>query len=164
MHLRVKEADGITPCRLGLVHGDIGVLEQIFRTFQMAEEQADADTGRGAALIIPKHARLVQLTANFFRDQFGLGSRLIRLNAQLFQHHHEFVTAQPRHAVALAHTGLQPARRHDQQQIAHRMALRIVDYLEMIQVQKQQCAMLTAIACCRRSSNRRRFGSLVSGS
>ena len=92
------------------------------------------------ALVIIQQIRLTQIVAYFFRDQFGLGGRLTQLVAQFFEHHHEFIAAQPRHAVTLAHTGLQPARHLDQQQVAHRMALRVIDRLEVIHIQKQQCA------------------------
>ena len=63
---------------------------------------------------------------------------------QVFQHHHELVAAQTRHGVAFAHTRLQALRNLLQQQIADVMAKRVVEGLEVVQIDEQQRAFSAA--------------------
>ena len=46
LHLRVEEAQRIAPGRLGLIHGDIGLLEQFVHASPGIDEQRDAEAGR----------------------------------------------------------------------------------------------------------------------
>lgn len=55
----------------------------------------------------------------------------------LDQHHHEFVAADPRHGIALAHAGRQAFGHHLQQAVASRVSKGVVDFLEVVQVQVQ---------------------------
>ena len=47
LHLRggIEETQGITSGRFGLIHGGIGVFEQIIHADTLTAEQADADAG-----------------------------------------------------------------------------------------------------------------------
>ena len=53
------------------------------------------------------------------------------------QQYRELVAAQPRHRVAVADAGLQPFGYLLQQVVAHRMAQRVVDLLEVVEVEEE---------------------------
>lgn len=53
------------------------------------------------------------------------------------QDHREFVAAEPRHGVGLAHAGADAARRLHQQDVALVVAERVVDLLEVVEVDEQ---------------------------
>jgi hypothetical protein len=107
-------------------------------------EQADSDTRRAVALVIFQRIRLYQLATDFFCSQFGLFGRFFWLAAESFQHHDKFIPTQSGDGIPFAHSILQPMRHLDQQQITHGMAKRVIDRLEVIQVQHQQGPMLAA--------------------
>ena len=70
-------------------------------------------------------------------DVFGdLGLALDRIEQQ-----HEFVAADPRQDVGFAQIHPQPLGHLDQQGVADRVAIIIVDVLEIIDVEKRQCEM-----------------------
>ena len=73
-----------------------------------------------------------------------LGGRVLLILAQAFQHHHEFIATQATHDILLAHVGDQALGHLDQQPVADIVALRVVQGLELIQVQDQQRAELAA--------------------
>src|SRR3989338_1061462 len=63
---------------------------------------------------------------------------------QLAEHHHEFVAAETRDSIHLAHTTGETARYLYQQQIAHTMPIRIIERLEVIQIEKHYRAIMAA--------------------
>ena len=74
--------------------------------------------------------------------------QLVRAGAELFQHHHKFIAAQARHGVHRAHAGVQPLRHLLQQQVALVVAQGVVQRLEVVQVDEQQCpALLAPLGC-----------------
>ena len=87
---------------------------------------------------------LIERSENFLADNLRLFCRLKSLFAQIFQHHHEFVTAQTRHGVAFAHAGRQALRNLLQQQISDVMAKRVIEGFEIIQINEQQRPLLSA--------------------
>ena len=95
-------------------------------------------------VFIQQFVRLIQFLADFFSRLFSLRGCLILLATQPFKYHDKLVTTEPGYGITFAQSGLQPARHLDQQLITHGMALCVIDCLEVIQIQKQQCAMLAA--------------------
>ena len=81
---------------------------------------------------------LADLLGNCLRP---LGRGLLLL-AQVFQHDHELVAAQPCDAIVVTHTGPQPARNLGQQLIADVVALCVVECLEVIEIDEQDGAVL----------------------
>lgn len=69
-------------------------------------------------------------------DAFG-----ILRAGHVVEQHDELVTPEPRQLIPLTQTGLEPLGDLHQHQIAHRMAETVVDQLEAIQVNEQQCRM-----------------------
>ena len=107
---------------------------------------------------------------NFLRDSLGLRRRILGLFAQVLQQHYKLISAQSRHRVGFADAGQNPPRHLLQQQIANVMAERVVQRLEVIEIDEQQRSLaiasrtLAARVCRNRSSRSRRLGRPVSGS
>ena len=83
---------------------------------------------------VAHHERPRQVVAQFLRD---VGDRDDVV--QLGQRDGEFVAAEPRHGVGVAHVALQAPADRLQQQVARFMAARVVDFLEVVEVDEQQC-------------------------
>ena len=138
LHLRIKKADGVATCRLGLVHGQIGPFQGLFDVFRLAAKQCDTDAGCAVVHIVGQLVILVEGSQNFFGYRFGLRHSLHRVLAQVFQHHHKFVTPQSGHGVTFAHAGGQPLCHQLQQLVALIMAVGVVEGFEVVQVNEQQ--------------------------
>ena len=82
-----------------------------------------------------------QTGADFFSDLSGLPGRLFGVGIEFAKHHHKLITTKARHGVDLAHTALESPGYFDQQQIAGRMSMLIVQGLEIIQIHKHQRAI-----------------------
>ena len=76
----------------------------------------------------------------FFRDLTNVASDLRALALETGKQHHEFVTAQACHGIFQANAGFQSRRDHAQHGIANGMAERVIDVLEVVEVEKQQRA------------------------
>ena len=100
--------------------------------------------GRAVMLVAGELVGLVERGENLFAHGFGLRGGFLGVLAQVFQHHHEFVAAQARHGVALAHAGGQALGDLLQQQVADVVAEGVVERLEVVQVDEQQCAISSA--------------------
>ena len=57
---------------------------------------------------------------------------------ELTEHHHELVTPHARHGVRLPHTSAQATGHFDQQQVAHGVAMGVVERFEVVQVQEHE--------------------------
>jgi hypothetical protein len=137
LHLRVVEAQGVASGLLALIHGDIGLPHQLFCCLLITVKQGDADGGRAAVFKGGKLVSLVEYSHNFLGDIFCLTGRFKPVATQIFQHHHEFIAAQPRHAVVRTDAGLQSLRNLLQQDVADVMAEGIINSLEIIKVKEQ---------------------------
>ena len=71
----------------------------------LAAEQRDADAGGAVVFVAVKLVRLPDSRENFIADRFGLCRSFWFVSLKVFQHHHEFVTAQPGNGVAFADAG-----------------------------------------------------------
>ena len=71
------------------------------------------------------------------------GGLLVRTDILL--EHHEFVAAEARHEILRAQHGAQPVGYRAQQLVAARMAQGVVDLLELVEVDEQQCRQLLGI-------------------
>ena len=91
LHPRVEKAQLVAPRRLGLVHGQVGALHQVFDAAVRHIQQGDTNAG-GTAVVLPiKHIGLPQRDENFFRHRLGLSGRGQRVVAQILQHDDELV-------------------------------------------------------------------------
>jgi len=128
--------------RLGVVHGDVGVLDQAAHLEGVVGIEADADAGGGALLETVDEVGLRNRPDQLFGDMGG-----IRGGVDAGQYDDELVAAQAGDDVAVAHRSGQALRHLDEQLIAHMVAEGVVDDLEAIEVdQHQRQLLLVALA------------------
>ena len=137
VHRLFVEAMLAAPGRLGGVERQIGVADH--RVGAGAARVADGDADRGA----DRHlVALDRVGARHLLDQ-GLGKRFQQAGLDdARQHRLEFVAAQASDLAVVAHDGLQPIGDLAQQRVADRVAERIVDVLEPVEVDQEQGAAL----------------------
>ena len=140
LHGRFKEGDAVAPFRLGAVHGDVGFAQQVVRLLARFRQQGHADAGAamiglGADVEVARDGR-----ADFFGHLGRRAGGVVQVIGQVRQQHDEFVAADARHRVGLAHQLRQPFARQAQQRVARGMAARVVDVLEVVEVDEHQRA------------------------
>jgi len=140
LHGPAEQLDGVAPGILGAVKGDIGALEQIGRTVAVVRHQCDADARRHLQPVAFEHHGFGQQHAQLFSDLAHVARHCRAFACQAGEQHDELVTAQACHGVFLAGAGFEPCGDHLQYRIANRMAERVVDVLEVVEVEKQQRA------------------------
>ncbi|MNZ49237.1 hypothetical protein D3C78_669980 [compost metagenome] len=86
----------------------------------------------------------VQRIEDLLANGLGLDGRFRRALAQVLQQHHEFVAAQPGHGVALAYAAGEAQRDLPQQHVAAVVSQRIVQRLEVVQVDEDDRARMQA--------------------
>ena len=140
LHHGVEEADAVAPGGLGGVHGQVGMLDQVFHRLALRVEQHGAHAGGAVHVVGCQLVGLVERQKDLLAHGLGLLGRLGGLPAQVLQQHQKLIAPEPGHRVALAHAGRQPLGDLLQQHIAHVVAQRVVQGLEVVQVQAQQRA------------------------
>ena len=131
VQLLAEEAELAASVALGLVHGEIGVVQQGFHVLAVVRELADADAGRGREGRPGDLAGRRQLLLDALD---GLG----RLpGVAVGEDHDELVAGQPADDVGGAQLAAQALGDDAQQGIAGRMAEGVVDLLEAVQVEEQ---------------------------
>ncbi len=118
---------------LGFVKCDVGLAQQVVGIGIGTRRQGNADAGADKDLVVHQFERLLQ----FLQQPLGnvLGAPDV---ADIEQDHREFVTAQPRHRVDVANRMLKPGGGLAYELVAGRMAERVVDMLETIEVEVKQ--------------------------
>ena len=137
---RLEELIRVAPARLGFVEGAVGVHEQGIDVRAVAGVQADADAGRHHKLVAADHDRLRDATEQILSGHHGA----LRVDLALEQEH-EPVAAQTRHRVAAARRLAQAPGELEQQLVAHRMAQRLVDVLEPVEVEHQHGQVVAVV-------------------
>ena len=150
--LRAVDGRRIAPGRLGRVHRDVGIAQQIGDVFAVVREQRDAHAGGDKALLAGDEDRLAQGVQDALRDALGVAQI-----DDLGQQRHELIAAQAAHRLERAvrpradgvqgavgdlfgvpHATAQAARDLDQQLVTRGMTQGVVDDLEAVQVNQQQ--------------------------
>jgi len=138
LHGGVKKAQRIAPLDLGLVHGQVRTLKQFVHRLLRVPKQRDTDARRAVNLAFVHLKRFVQRCDDLLGNRFGLDGGL-RLHAvQVLENQHKLITPEAGHGVHRPHTSLQALRHLNQQAVAPFVTERVVDGLEIVQVQKQQ--------------------------
>ena len=133
LHAGVEEHGGALALVLDAVHRDIGVLAQHFVAAAMVGIKADADRGRGEYFrSVDEERRLQPLQ----REVDVFGDLLLALDR--IEQQQKFVAADPRQHVGLAQIEPEPLGNLDQQRVADRMAVIVVDVLEIVDVEERQ--------------------------
>ncbi|MNR29101.1 hypothetical protein D3C85_1464670 [compost metagenome] len=115
-----------------MVHLDIGRLRQRVEVHAILRVQRDAHGRRHGQFMV---VDLVGL-ARGFEQLVGDARRAMRVGAG--QQQHELVAADARDRILFAHHRAQPLGDLHQQGVAHAVTQRIVDMLEMVQVQEDR--------------------------
>ncbi len=128
------ELIGVSPAFLRLVHGGIRCFGQILRTACIIWKDADADARRCYDFAaVYDHG-----FADGFDDLVSQNGGILGMR-YVIQDDGEFVAAESGHTVFRPHASLK-ARPHDLQKlVARRVAHCVVNALEMVQVEKEQC-------------------------
>ncbi|MCY1330982.1 hypothetical protein D9M69_166320 [compost metagenome] len=134
LHFRIEEAQGVAARRLGAIHRQVGALHDVVHRVHLPLEQGDAEAGRAVILVAVQVVGDVQRGQDLFADGPGLDCGVRRVLAEPFQQHHELVTAQARHGVALANAGAEALGHLLQQQVATVMAQGVVEGLEVVEI------------------------------
>ena len=118
---------------LGVVHRDVGVLDQLLDVLSVARVERDADAGRD------RHVASVEVHGFRQRmpDLLGDPGQLLR-RADAFDDHRELVAAQPRDRIHLAQESLEALRHDLEHPVAGGVSEGIVDLLEAVEVEEHQ--------------------------
>ena len=130
VHRRLEEAECAAAVALCAVQREVGIAQQFVGPQPVARPDRDADAGADHGLMAVDVERLADRCDDALRQRSrlgGIGDRGL--------HDDEFVAAHPRDGVGVADQGAQPLGDDLQQLVAGRMAERIVDGLELIEIE-----------------------------
>ena len=128
--------------RLGGVHRDIRILQQLLRFRRMVGEDRNADRGRHRERA--PGGCLVQSIDRAYDARSALFD--ITCAGDIFDHHREFIATQPDHRVIQSHRGFQAGSDIDQHPVTCLVAQRVIDDLEIVEVDEQQRHLAPALA------------------
>jgi hypothetical protein len=140
VHFWFEEAMGAAPFGLGGIHCEIGVLDQLIEVGTVLRCQRNADAGVGGEMMAEAVAGLPDGVMDS-RDEFHhIGGA-----ADRGPDHGEFVAAEPRDQIAPLEATLDAAGNRLQQLVADMMSERVVDALELVNVDIEQGELLALL-------------------
>src|ERR1019366_1573001 len=137
------EEEAAATLRLRVVHGDVRILEQCVDIVAVARIQNDADRRRNKYLVRAQNDRLRE-----HRQQASRRSRRILLAGDAVEEHDEFVAAMAAHVsfhrlsmrrhgdIVRTKATHEPLRDDTKKVVANRVSQRIVDALELVEVEE----------------------------
>ena len=132
----------LRPAGFCLVHGEVGTLQDLVDALFAAVEDDDADACRSEMPQFAEH----ELLAEFRQDTVARGDGAQRgvggIRSAVLEHDHEFVAADARYQIPRLDAALEPGRDLRQELVAHIVALRVVQRLEIVQVDEEQRAVV----------------------
>ena len=137
VHRGFEEAMGSASAGLGAIHRQIGVLDQLIQLGAVLRRQCNADAGVGRELMT--------------EALIGLPDRLVNSGDEFHDiadvpdaglDHRKLVTAEPRDQIGLAEAAADAAGHRLQQFIADMVPERVVDALELVDVDIEQRELL----------------------
>ena len=132
VHRRFEDRGAALAGRLGRVHRDVGVPQQLVRVLAHPAGNGDADAPPDRDLLAPDRERHLQRVDHPFRDcQGALELHLVR------QEDRELVAAEPGRQVVGSHAAADPVGHGRQQPVAGRVAEGVVDDLEVVEVEEE---------------------------
>src|SRR5688572_1948708 len=105
----------------------------------MIAEHGDADVPGAVMLVTGKKAGLGECGKDLLAHDLRLGGGFLGTSAQIFQYHDKLVAPQAGYGVVRAYTGKKPPGDLLQQQVADIVAQRVVDGLEVVQIDEEDC-------------------------
>ena len=137
IHRRLEEAIGSAAVGLGAVHRQIGILDQLIEIGAVLRRQRDADAGVGRELVTEALIGLPDRLMNSRHEFHDVGGV-----ADAGLDHRELVAAQPRDQVGLPDAAPDAVGHGLQQFVADMMPERVVDALELVDVDIEQRELL----------------------
>lgn len=122
----------VASTHLGKIHRPVCLLEQVFQGVGIGWINRDADACRDPSLFAPETERRVEFLNDMLSNAFD-GRRI----AEVWNDNGEFVATQARKRVGLAHPAAYALRGFGQQDVALVVTERVVDFLEMVEVDEQ---------------------------
>ncbi len=129
IHRRVVDAGAVAALVLGAVERHVGIAHDVGGAAAIAVDHGDADRGADDDVLPVDRVRRADRGDDALRHRHHLGAVVADRGD-----HREFVAAEPRHQVVAAQRVRQPQRDVADQLVADRMAERVVDVLEMVEV------------------------------
>ncbi len=129
--LGIVETVALAARRLGPVLREIGVAQEVLRCGAVLRKQRDADAGPRQHLASSDLKGRTQHVNQALRQRLGLVA-----GADPGQNDHEFITPEPGEGVGGARDRAQPCRSSLEQPVAGGVPERVVDLLEVVQVQE----------------------------
>ena len=140
-HGRIVKKRPVAAGILGLVHRQVGFLEQVVNRVISVHEQHDTNARRAAEAMLLQPIGFAQRQHNLAGDTVGMGCGVLDMRTDRLDQDHEFVASQTGHAVVDANTSAQALRNLLQQHVTHGMAQAVIEAFEMIEVEEHQRAM-----------------------
>ena len=128
----VEELKACSAPFLGPVHGGVGVADDRVGSHRGVGHDGDPDADCHRHLALAEHQRLGGGTADPVRDQHRL-----TLGLELLEQEGEFVAPEPRDRVHRPQHRVEAIREDREEQVTRRVAHRVVDLLESVDVEKQ---------------------------
>ena len=145
LHLVVEETQGVAANFLGLIHGDVGLFQQLLRLLRAPAKHGRTDTAGTAEYMCVELIGLTQRGKDFLADRFcllrGLDGAVrsgLRASPRIRRRRGE-----PRCRLR-AHTVARRSATCCSSRSPMTMTQRVVEGLEIIQVDEQQCAIASA--------------------
>jgi len=130
------------PAVLGRVHRRIGRFQQVRQRVGILGKDRHAKRGRHAQMLAGKRKILGDARQDLGGHQFRLA-----VVPDVAQHDGELIAAHPRNDVARPYRATNAVGDRAQHVVAYRVAQCLVQMLEMVQIEQQQCHATTPQAC-----------------
>jgi hypothetical protein len=137
IHGRLEEAVGPASIGLGLIHRQIRVLQQLIEIGAVLRSQRNPDTGIGAEQVTETFKRFADRLVNPRQQVRG-----IRRSCDRGLNDRKFVATEPGNDIRRSQAAAQPTSQGFQEFIADRVAERVVDALELIDVDVEHRQLL----------------------
>lgn len=112
--------------------------------FSRVAKQGNSDAGSAVMSVLVKLIRLSECRQDFVADLLYLRGRFWETGAEIFEHDNRFVAPGTRNGIAVTNAHGQSGACLLQKLVAQFVAKGIVECLEVVQVDEQQCAVLLA--------------------
>jgi hypothetical protein len=122
----------------------VGLFEDLFDRVRISRKEREADARRTGVSAVTETKRLVELGQYLRADHFDDSCGFLLIQAEVDDDDDELVAAEPGDRIALAHASSKATSNLLQQQIAGVVPLRVVEGLEIIEVEEHQSAVVPA--------------------
>src|SRR5690349_9257203 len=137
VHSLVKQFITRLAIFLGAIHRDVCVTQNVVRPIVTTRAECDADTRRSECRILVEHEWLAQLVLNSLRDSDGI-SRV----SHSAQKNRKLIAAEACKRVDRTQCAFETLSKSHEQQVTMCVAQTVVDVLEAIQVEKENCKLV----------------------